>query len=158
MKKLNKKSEFYIEKKNSDIMKWLSLSDREIGELPKYILQYANENIEKLSKEDLLLIGYNSGNLQYRLRHIKSIVLLRHISSELKGKGSIPKEDLYKFINFYCKFDGLIDSSLLFMRQRFDRLDDLTKFNIIQDIKYGLVISHTPFEEIVYEKWEDHFK
>ena len=44
------------------------------------------------------------------------------------------------------------------MRQKFDNLDDLTKFNIIQDIKYGLVISHTPFEEIIYEKWDAHFE
>jgi hypothetical protein len=156
--KLNKKSDFYIDKKNAEIMKWLSLSDQEIGIIPKHILKWASKNIENLSKEDLLLIGYNCGNFQYMIRHIKSIVLLRNIPSDLKGEDSKRKEELYAFINFWCRFNNLLSDTISSLRIDFDELSDLNKFEIMKKIPNGLIANNKPFEEIEFLKWEDYFE
>ena len=110
------------------IAKILPYSDKEIGVLQDFFLDWCELNSKELTKKDFYIIAIVSTQLQYNIRILKA---------RINGDDKHDIESNNKFLEYVSNLNGLIEFVLEKLNKSFNSMSLEKQFNYLQETYYS---------------------
>ena len=110
------------------IAKILPYSDKEIGILQDFFLDWCELNSKELTKKDFYIIAIVSTQLQYNIRILKA---------RINGDDNYDIESNNKFLEYVSNLNGLIEFVLEKLNKSFNSISLEKQFNYLQETYYS---------------------
>ncbi len=110
------------------IAKILPYSDKEIGILQDFFLDWCELNSKELTKKDFYIIAIVSTQLQYNIRILKA---------RINGDDNYDIESNNKFLEYVSNLNGLIEFVLEKLNKSFNSMSLEKQFNYLQETYYS---------------------